>query len=408
MSSKDYRRLILEKLLKKYYNRVARNTNTGRRIILKPQELFRNYADNNADIREKQRLDEAVKGLLDLGVVTVDYLKFSSDIEKIYLCEEQIGKVYGILKDAYHIVPQNVLSEKLRQLLQQYQPAGELLQHYIAGIQVQAKDPRQQIDLPHIQANLQMLDFLDKNQEDLYVRELSVLVYGDSKWFEQNNYEEICNIARETLHMPKEETQRGDEILVRYHIIPAQQEILIKGDWKITWGNHILETAEFKGGIAISSRDIDDIQKITIQAQSLMTIENKTSYQRMRDEDVAMMYLGGFASRPQIEFLKKVIRDNPHKAYYHFGDIDVGGFLIHRHLCSATERDFALYCMGTRQLADERFQKCLKPLTDNDLIRLEGLEGEENYREIVSYMKERRVKLEQEIVSYFERIGREP
>ncbi len=41
------------------------------------------------------------------------------------------------------------------------------------------------------------LDFLEKNEEELYVRELSMFLYGDSKWFEQNNYEEICTLIRE-------------------------------------------------------------------------------------------------------------------------------------------------------------------------------------------------------------------
>ena len=58
-----------------------------------------------------------------------------------------------------------------------------------------------------------------------------------------------------------------------------------------------------------------------------MTIENKTSFQRLRNGKFAMMYLGGFANRDQIEFLKKVISDNPNIKYYHFGDIDIGGFI---------------------------------------------------------------------------------
>ncbi len=74
-----------------------------------------------------------------------------------------------------------------------------------------------------------------------------------------------------------------------------------------------------------------------------MTIENKTSFQRLRDGDSAMMYLGGFANRHQIEFLKKVISDNPNVRYYHFGDIDIGGFLIRKHLCRETAKNKVLW-----------------------------------------------------------------
>lgn len=132
-----------------------------------------------------------------------------------------------------------------------------------------------------------------------------------------------------------------------------------------------------------------------------MTIENKTSFQRLRDGDSAMMYLGGFANRHQIEFLKKSFPENPDIRYYHFGDIDIGGFFIHKHLCRETSKKFELYCMGIQQLCDTRFGHCLRELTDNDMSRIEILMEEEPYSEVLKYMQEHNVKLEQEIVSYY-------
>ena len=114
-----------------------------------------------------------------------------------------------------------------------------------------------------------------------------------------------------------------------------------------------------------------------------------------------MLYLGGFANRHQIAFLKKVISDNPHIRYIHFGDVDIGGFLIHKHLCRETSKKFELYCMGLEQLCDMRFSHCLRKLTDNDMIRLESLMEDASYRKVLEYMKEHNIKLEQEIVSYY-------
>ncbi len=127
----------------------------------------------------------------------------------------------------------------------------------------------------------------------------------------------------------------------------------------------------------------------------------------MKGGKSAVMYLGGFASRPQIDFLKKVISDNPDVIYRHFGDIDIGGFLIHKHLCRETSKDFELYCMGIQQLKDERFSNCLRGLTDKDISRLETLAEDVSYSEILKYMKEHNVKLEQEIVSYYLYIDKE-
>lgn len=81
--------------------------------------------------------------------------------------------------------------------------------------------------------------------------------------------------------------------------------------------------------------------------------------------------------------------------------IDIGGFLIHKHLCRETSKDFALYCMGVEQLEDKRFRNCLKSLTDNDISRLEALMDDVLYSDTLKYMKEHNVKLEQEIVSYY-------
>ena len=57
--------------------------------------------------------------------------------------------------------------------------------------------------------------------------------------------------------------------------------------------------------------------------------------------------------------------------------------------------------MGIQQLCDIRFRHCLRELTENDVIRLESLIDDAAYGEVLKYMKECNVKLEQEIVSYY-------
>ena len=402
MSSKDYKKEVVERLLSKYNNRIAKDIKSFRRIILKPTEIYKSYIKNNADIEEKQKFNEAIAVLVQMGVITADYLKFSSDIEKIYLCEEKMDVAHEFLRTEYGIIPQSAIVRQVKEVLADYSFVGGLVQKYRDSVLFRIEDPtRTNIDLERIEANIKMLSFLETNSEKLYVREASMLVYGDSKWFEKNNYDEICNIIRNVMGMLKEEGERNDAILEIYHITPSEQDIFIKGNWEIEWDDHTLETAGLQGGIAISSSDIQNIKRITVNSPHVMTIENKTSYQRIRAQSVAVMYLGGFANGYQIQFLLKVIQDNPNLAYQHFGDIDVGGFLIHRHLCKVTSQNFMMYCMGIEQLEDERFKGCLKELTDNDISRMELLLTEEPYSAVMKYMKAHNVKLEQEIVSYY-------
>lgn len=401
MSSKDYKKVIIDSLLKKYNNRYAKNINTNRRIILKPAEVYNDYAKNNAEISEKQCLNEAVSELLGMGFITVDYLKFSDDIEKIYLIEEKLDAIYEYLKGEYGIIPQSTIAKQIHEIVKKYICTGEIVQKYCESILMQMEAPRCSLVPERIEANLKMFSFLEKNRENLYVREASMLVYGDSKWFENNNYEEVCTFLRTATGMIREESERNDAILGSFHIAPAEQEIFIKGDWKVEWEQYVLEISKLQGGIAIASGDIQNIKCITVNAAAVMTIENKTSYQRLKGCKAAMMYLGGFANRHQIDFLKKVILDNPDVKYQHFGDIDIGGFLIHKQLCRETSKNFELYCMDIHQLEDIHFSNCLRNLTDNDISRLETLVEDAAYSEILKYMKEHNVKLEQEIVSYY-------
>ena len=408
MNSKDYVREILDQLMKKYQNRAPRREGmkSQRRVMLKPAALYRHYADNNADISVKQEIHEAVDKLLDLGMVTADYLKFSTDIEKICLCEDKAEEIYRYLEEEYGDIPQGRLRQQAESLLEKYgqggdssgirgcagetsgTEAGSLVAPYICNVRLMLEKPGYCPD--------------PENREKLYVKEASMLVYGDSKWFEEHNYDEICSIARQALGMPQEEDERNDAVLARFGIYPTEQEIFIKGDWILEWKDHVVRTAGMKGGIAVLSGDIQDLVKIRVRSPRLMTVENKTSYQRMQPEGTALVYLGGFAVRYQVRFLEKVLQDNPELECLHFGDIDVGGFLIHRHLCRAVGARFNLYRMGIRELEDPRFQPCRKKLTENDRSRMKGLMEEEEYREVLAYMDEHDVKLEQEIISYYE------
>lgn len=113
-----------------------------------------------------------------------------------------------------------------------------------------------------------------------------------------------------------------------------------------------------------------------------------------------MIYLGGFATKPQIAFIKKLISANPDKEYLHFGDIDAGGFWIHKKLCEQTNHFFGLFHMSENDLKNTNYSYCLKGLSENDVKRLNSLKTINEYSDCITYMIKFNKKLEQEIVSY--------
>lgn len=95
-------------------------------------------------------------------------------------------------------------------------------------------------------------------------------------------------------------------------------------------------------------QDIPLIKHIEVGTEKVMTIENKTSFQRMIDKECSYLYLGGYANRHQITFLKKVMADNMRLEYLHFGDI-VPAVLIHR-IFVRQQVPFALILHGSPEL----------------------------------------------------------
>lgn len=110
------------------------------------------------------------------------------------------------------------------------------------------------------------------------------------------------------------------------------------------------------------------------------------------------MYLGGYANRYQVEFLKNIHRYDLTVAFFHFGDIDMGGMFIHQHLCNSTGIHFEMLHMGIKELESPKNRHCLQSLTEADRERSGSLLEVPEYRDIVALMLEKNIKLEQEII----------
>lgn len=228
-----------------------------------------------------------------------------------------------------------------------------------------------------------------------------MLIYGSSKYLEENTLDMVCVLLREFWDKPCEENELLDEILNDFKIVREPQRICLKGNIAIVKDGEILGLGGFRNGIEFYADELDEIKEVVVRDQRFITVENKTSYMRCREAGTAFFYLGGYANRFQRDFLKKIYEDNPVVEYFHFGDIDAGGFYIHDNLCKITGISFKLWRMSVMELQDPQYEKCLLRLSENDRKRLTSLAEHDMYRGVVQYMLEQDVKLEQEIVSYF-------
>lgn len=198
---------------------------------------------------------------------------------------------------------------------------------------------------------------------------------------------------------PCENDKLLDEILYDYHILKEPQRLCFKGKIVLRIAGKELDVSGLSDGIEIAAKELDKLEYVKVFASGFMTVENRASYLRYSDEDMVVFYLGGYANRFQRDFIKKVFMFNTNILYMHFGDIDAGGFRIHRNLCDITGIDFGLFHMSADELKNKAYEACLHRLTDNDVSRLNELQKIPEYADTISYMLKHSVKLEQEIVS---------
>lgn len=391
---------IVNALLKKYYKRksIYKDNEIHRRIVLPIDKVLKDYASYNVSLEEKDLVNNAVRSLETKGFISSSKLKLSDDYQKLYLEDREIGRLEEFATEELGIIPRSFVVDDLKLIIEDYKGKGPITDFYINEIENIIQNSSIPLDSLKEEGILKALAFLESNKEFLYIREASMLIYGDSKYLETNRRSQVCSVISRYLGADGEEVFEDENLLERFNIYDTDQEICIKGPVELEINGRRINIDDFSGGVSFSIKDINQITNISVNCEKVMTIENKTSFLRM-NERCCYIYLGGFATKPQIAFIKKLISNNPDKEYMHFGDIDAGGFWIHKKLCQQAGKNFKLFHMSKSDLENNDYHKSLKQLTEADIKRLSNLKNEPNYSECIVYMLKNNVKLEQEIIS---------
>lgn len=319
-------------------------------------------------------------------------------IAKVQLNTEKLEEAYAYVRR----VPKNDMAAGHRRLLEEclvQEPtpvcrafAAYLLERLEAHRSV--KEFVQLEDPDSTRLLLHTIRAIEKNAEPLYVREFSIRQFQDSKAFE--------NMAGRAAHVFRrfktgcEETP-FQEILAEYGIYHTPNYIYLKGNATFSVGEEKIDLSLFRQGLGISGEDLGRIRFDNMAGvKKVITIENLTSFFRWMEEDSLLLYLGGYHNGVRRALLKELYACCPQAAYYHFGDIDAGGFEIYRDLREKTGIPVRMYQMDLATL--QAYEKYGRPLTESDRKRLQGMAGREELREVIAYMLEHDVKLEQECI----------
>ena len=399
---------ILQKLLTKYE---SSKTYKGENSVIqsfsiKPTDIFKEYDMDSTDINVIEDFEKQCELLESEGLIQLDW-KYEriTKINAIATVEnwQRIRTILGV-KDKkqrkqdeihfYTVFYEDINSEQI---------VKDFCKHQIERLENDKEAEYLQEDSKNI---ISLLNFILKNKDEILERELSISVLANSKTWEEKYKRKVLKILRQSKHFDSliencaDEKEINKVILEECNVYSNPSYVYFKGNGKITFENGECLTVFPDLPFALYSPSISKITSFEIEDSKIMTIENLTSFNRIKESETFFIFLSGYHNSVKQKFLEKIYHQNSSKAYYHFGDIDPDGFFILENLQKKTHIDFKPYKMGIEEL--KKYSDFSKTLEENDITKANSLIEEGKFVEIMNYMLENNIKLEQEIISWKE------
>ncbi|MBP1564559.1 MAG: DUF2399 domain-containing protein [Oscillospiraceae bacterium] len=244
---------------------------------------------------------------------------------------------------------------------------------------------------------LEVLTAILNLKSETYIRNFSDAVFKDSKTFVKEYRSSIQSI----LFDYSDTSVEKERILEVYNLYDNPTYVMLKGNAVVSYHETHIALSEISGGIALPESALDDIRNIEVLSDSVITVENLTTYHDCSDKEGFYIYLGGFHNHSKQILLKKIYDSNPELNYFHKGDIDVFGFAILESLIERTGIPFIPMEMDLETLGRYYQAGLYKPLTNEDKKAMESPRLSK-YAEIFEFMKQNNCKVEQESIKAIE------
>ena len=402
----QYDRKVLNHLLDTYENSLLSKGVNKRTIQIEfrfTKTSIPAYFDESSD--EYESIHVLMKSLENKALIQIIWKDNKQDylIQKVRLITDHIEEAYRYVGRK----PKRVLEEENTVLLKKYidlkssveaeTPITVAFAKFLLERIENHQTVKEYIDLENKKETdrfLQACVLVEQNKKPCYIREFSIVHFQDSKYFEQIEGR-VAKIFRQFSR--EYEDMDTLEILAEYGIYRTPNYVYFKGDARISIGEEIVDLSLLKQGIGVSGEDMMSIQFSDLgRIKKVITIENLTSFFRYWEENSLIIYLGGYHNSIRRNLLKMVYEAIPDAKYYHFGDIDAGGFSILLDLRNKTGIPFLSYHMDLDTL--KQYSRYGKNLKESDRKRLEKMCNNEEFSEVISFMLEEDIKLEQECI----------
>ena len=398
----DFQKKLINKLLDQF-ERSQQSWKDGAkarvvRLNVEKDTLFKNYVHSSTAYLFRPDIERDVKSLEQMNLIIVKRDKQTGLLKTIDLNLDVVSEIYFMLKR----VPLNTkLDDELscvQSLLLKYGKSlliNKYLNHIGQLIESHKSRKTYYDTIDELQLTVQIIDAIENQNEDIFLRVFSKKRFGDSKLIERKG-SKIMQIFNEFGEI---EYDNISDLLEDHNIVKNKGNAIAKQGITFRINNQTINLDLFNEEFYFSMDMLLKMEVITLSKLKVVTVENLTSFYTFKDDEAIILYLGGFHNSAKRELIKKIYNFNPKLEFYHFGDIDCGGFEILIDLRNKTNIDFKPLFMGIEQLKE--FKSECQSLTDNDKKRLTELLSNPDateFKEVIEYMLSSDTKLEQESI----------
>lgn len=407
----DYGAYILNKLLDAYErsSHYRGDAVINRRIAFRFTKTSLPPYFDDTTARYKTDINDACQRMEQAELISIQWMKHEEGniIDRVYLNLEHIDEAYRAVRRQ----PKASKASAVLELIRQYSAdASGWLQGFYDFLLQRLNDSKSLIyidldDLDEAENIFKALNAMSRLKDETPRRVFSVHALGHSKIFESIE----AKLGRILLDFcPAVKGLDKREALAELGVVDNPQHIYVSGSITLAIGGISLDIGRFYPDIGLPSsmiRSLDILDIMDIKASYIMTIENLTTYYEYikKYRDSITLYLGGYHNNPRRQFLTTLHRYIEQRGldipFYHWGDIDYGGFSILSHLRRRCGINFKPYRMDMETLQafhdkaiaiDDAYKKRLALLLDDPFCQ--------DCSATIRYMIECGIRLEQEAI----------
>lgn len=362
---------LLKELVLKYEKRDANSSKINRAIkIVITKEKYPKY------FLDTKGYDEAINELSLKGFIKIKYIPHDTVIESISLNVDKIEEIQQLLGI-------DTVKEKRDRLLNELAKYNDNiivnLKNEIETRIANNKTIKQYLSDDFIDV-LKAVHYLENLHHDVYERNASNYIYNDSKRLSK-------------LKTMIESIYDNDNVFNEKGVLSVTPYLYVKGEGIIKINDQVIDLKKLNTSIGIPIDNLNILEFKTVS--KVTTIENLTTFYDY-DSEGLIIYLGGFSTRSQIEVLKKI--KSICTKFYHFGDIDYGGYTILNNLMENLNINIKTIKMNfdtlmsnlkyAQSFNDEKYVDKLKSLLRKPLLK--------PYYDVINYLIKNKLWLEQE------------